>query len=331
VKPKIGVVFSEPGGEAAITPVIHEMQKDAAVELYINEQFIGEDYKLVLAGTSVNQKSKERSHIATAMELGIPTLAVLDFWSNYRERFEGIDGELTYLPDKVAVMDELAVTEMEWEGIPIDRLTITGQPAFDCLEARRNRFTDRRKYWVRKYYGMRDDRKTIFFASQPLKGQPYDYGYDEHQVIKMLIDVLPDNIDLIIRPHPREKVSDLLAYTSPNVSVQYKGFVHDLMMASDLVCGMNTELLVEACYLGCIVLSIQPGLKGDDCLPVNRSGVSSAVYYKWQIKDAVSQLLYDHKLRGEIHGTLEDFRIIEPAAPKVAQLVYEMVGIYERV
>ena len=58
-------------------------------------------------------------------------------------------------------------------------------------------------------------------------------------------------------------------------------------------------LLVEACLLGCVVLSLQPGLRLADALPTNRWGVSQGVYYEKDIEPALESLLFDEQVRAE--------------------------------
>ena len=99
-------------------------------------------------------------------ERGIPTLSIVDFWSNYTERFDT-------LPDKIAIIDEQMRQEMLAEGFPDDKLVITGQPAFDCLAEKRKRFDESDswkhplRYAARRSYGLHPYEKLVIFMSQP--------------------------------------------------------------------------------------------------------------------------------------------------------------------
>ena len=101
-------------------------------------------------------------------------------------------------------------------------------------------------------------------------------------------------------------------------------------MAADLVVGMNTELLVEACYLGCITLSLQPGLRYPDRLPTNRLGVSRAVYRQEEIRPALQELLLNPKSRAEMFTKVEKFKLKNKSAGNVVNLIYEMIGIDQK-
>ena len=322
MKPLVGVYYHDPGGEAALAPVLDTLARDGRVYLAIGKT--QERPALVLTATSL--EGPEREAIVQAHLDGVPSLSVLDFWSNYRLRFENGNGLV--LPDKIAVMDYLAVREMKAEGFPESRLVITGQPAFDCLAERRKDFNERHAYWTRKYYGFREGRKTVVFASQPLAAQPYDYGFNEHTVLPLVIQAVNElGVDLIIRPHPREYIGDLECYASPNVRILRRGLVHELLMSADLVVGMNSELLVEACYLGCNVLSVQPGMRGVDHLPTNRIGISKAVYCAKDLAKTMGEILFRGISLRYWKEKRDRWIYQKPAAPKVAALVYQMIGV----
>jgi hypothetical protein len=71
----------------------------------------------------------------------------------------------------------------------------------------------------------------------------------------------------------------------------------DDVLSSDLVIGMTTVLLVEACYLHCIVLSLQPELKQKDSLPTNAIGVSQGVYKTSDILPTLEKYLLNTLIR----------------------------------
>ena len=325
-KPGVFIVGREAGGIAALKPIEVILKKDNLVT-------IDSDYfNFLLTDTSVGEWAIEKALIVNCRPFGMPTLSVLDFWSNYTARFADARGNLVYLPDTIAVMDELAVSEMVAEGFPREKLVITGQPAFDCLADKRRMFSnsiasEARQAAIRLLYGFRKGHKTIVFCSQPLSRQEYSYGYDEQQVLRLLIDALPKDVDLIIRPHPRDDLADLMHFQdAPRITVQRKDYVHDLLMAADLVVGMNSEILVEACYLGCRVLSIQPGIDFNlDRLPSNRNGHSYPLYDVHWLPYIMESFLCNRDRDANFIEPIIEFP--EPAAPKVARLIYERLGI----
>jgi hypothetical protein len=298
---------------------------------------------LLLTGTSMNSVELEKQFIAASHEVGLPSLAVLDFWSNYKSRFSDQNGNLVYLPDRIAIMDEDAGTEMVREGIDASLLTVTGQPAFDDLASYRKAFTGERRTQLRHELKSGSDDLVVLFASQPLARlygadatNPLYLGYDERKVLTMLIAALERiaervarPITLVIRPHPRESSDTFAVYRSDvvRISISTNEPARDVAMAVDLVTGMNTNLLVEACYLGCIVVSLQPGLCRPDVLPTNRSGLSRPVYRDEDIEPMLAELLIDGEARAAASARLAEHHFDGGAAQRVAALAYRMIGL----
>lgn len=162
--PTVVVVAGDAGGAAALAPVLRRLMSDGrvsvrafayrqAVELWGRERIAFEPAPgpscdaaldealapaaVLLTGTSVNEQQIENRFIRCANQRGVPAIAVMDFWSNYRRRFcDAKDGWMCR-PDLVAVMDERARRDMLREGFDEAQLVVTGQPAWDDLAARR--------------------------------------------------------------------------------------------------------------------------------------------------------------------------------------------------
>ena len=109
------------------------------------EVSLPEGTQLVLTSTSLNGLDLEKRFIVAAQARGIPSVSLLDFWSNYRRRFTSAENTLNCLPDRIAVMDAQARDEMISEGFDSARLIITGQPIFDDLAAWRTAFTSEKR------------------------------------------------------------------------------------------------------------------------------------------------------------------------------------------
>ncbi len=369
-RPRILAICGDPGGASAVGPVIRQLREEnrlyvealayneaAAVweHLGVSHQVLQTNLpphqipallkqstaQLLLTGTSVNPVDYEKQFIAAARQLSIPSLAVLDFWLNYTWRFSDAEGNLIYLPDKIAIMDELARLEMIQEGFDPARLVITGQPAFDDLAHWRERFSPQIRQDVRREIGIHPDEKFILFPSQPqssLYGEAKEnhLGFDEWVVLDALIHALEKierqyepHIHLVIRPHPREDPQSFLHLQSEiiPITVSTAGGARNQVMSADMVVGMNTELLVEACYLGCITLSLQPGLRHADRLPTNRVGVSRAVYRHREIKPAIEDVLLNEKTRQHMRAKLKTFKLEGNATQNVVELIQRMLSL----
>lgn len=290
----------------------------------------------LLTGTSYNGVDLEKQFVAAARPLGVPSLAVLDFWSHYRLRFENRQGDWFGLPDRIGVMDERARAEMIALGFEEDRLQVTGQPAFDELAELRQRIPQVRKN-LRGRLGIRPDERLILFASQPLaalfgadRSNPLYSGYTEHTVLKSLTAALnrigrrrTEKIVLLVRPHPREDAAALQNVQLENARaiVDGQGDGREAALAAELVTGMSTVLLVEACLLGQVVVSIQPGLSVPDVLPTNRWGASRAVYNDDEIEPVLESLLFDDKARAETAARAAQFSFEPGATGRVVRLL----------
>jgi hypothetical protein len=369
-KPTLVSVCGDPGGANAVAAVLKVLETDGRLDLapyaynegveVLNRQGIRsrplpaaidaawtlrrleEDRPaLVFTGTSHNGRDCEKLFISTARGLGIRSLAVLDFWSNYAVRFSDDRGALTALPDSIAAMDQRAKSEMIAAGIPGDIILVTGQPAFDALPGIREAFSAARKSEIRRSLGLAEGDRFVLFASQPLKRfypdvqAPSHPGYDEHLVLSEVIRALESiaaeeslKIFLLVRPHPRENVVDFNGYASREIrlKVSAEGNGRELAMSSDLVVGMNSVFLMEACYLDNVVLSLQPGLRVTDALPTNGWGASRGITSRDGIGPALRELLLDETARRKAVSRCALLELEGKAARRIADHIHAMAG-----
>lgn len=298
---------------------------------------------LLLAGTSFNDIGMEKHFTTSARLMGLPSLAVLDFWSNYAVRFSNQGRDLACVPDRIAVMDDWAVKEMVKEGFSPSCLVVTGQPARDDLAGWRVRFTPEIRRVTRLRLGAAEGELLVVFASQPLSGlfgtdqsNPLFCGYDEQRVARALLQALEHiaqrscrSIGLVIRPHPRESPDSFnwVRGQLVRVLVSGEGESRNVAMSADLVTGMNTVLLVEACYLGCVTVSLQPDLLVTDTLPTNRLGLSYPAYSYQEVEPVVERMLLDQDARSQALARLGEMRLDNQATSRVVSLVYQMIGL----
>lgn len=369
--PTLAVVSGDPGGASALAPVlialraqphfkVHALAYRQARDLWAQRGLPFKELEegltraqaqailqhtradVLLTSTSFNGVDLEKHFIAASRELGVPSLALLDFWANYAVRFADAGGHFAYLPDRIAIMDEQAKAEMLAIGFPAETLIITGQPAFDELPA----YKQRRPLWraaVREQLGIAPDEPMVLFASQPLAGiygrdasSPDFLGYTEQSVLDDLVTALEHlarhrekPVCLVIRPHPREDVRDYEQWQDSSIRVLVTGAIggRGMALAADLVTGMTTMLLVEASLMGCPVVSLQPGLRGADVLPTNRSRVTRAVYKSADIEPEVDRMLFSAGVQDAITNQADKtHRIIPDATNRVLQLIRDMLA-----
>jgi hypothetical protein len=269
-------------------------------------EFVRDDaVALLLTATSVNGVDHERSFRRWASWASVASVAVLDFWSNYSARFRNGSNGVLELPSAIAIMDARAHSEMVAEGFPAERLVVTGQPAFDAIETFRAAWSETKRREARKRLSVEMGCKAVLFVSQPLSEMAWLTGsvgaaIDEREILDRVAASLEEiaatdatEIVLAVRPHPRQQLeqSDLPSGSHVRVMLAANGEPWPAVLAADVVVGMTSVLLVEACLLGCTVVSVQPGGNATDPLPTSRSGDSVAVYDVAELTGALRRAL----------------------------------------
>ena len=215
----------------------------------------GEAFSIVATGTGFG--TFEQDCWDWARRAGVPSIAVIDAWTNFAVRFEKSDGVVQ--PDAVAVIDGAAKKDLEafdWMTVPVFSV---GQPH---LQKQTQLLLERRSDVRQKAP------QTIVFFSEPVRE---DYksgrGFTQFEAFEMLVSVLADSqrLEIWVKAHPREDpdawkraVSD--ASTRSGVQVcQVHGPAVDLLVDADGIVGMTTMVLIEGHLAGVPVLSLQPG------------------------------------------------------------------------
>ncbi len=208
---------------------------------------------LLLTGTSFHD-GFERALWAAARRLGVPSLAVLDSWTNIERRFASADGSLEQ-PDAFGVMDEATRAQVAAAGWCRARLFVIGQPHLAARTERVRRLRRNRRGGA--------DKKIVFF-SEPIVEDfgPTARGFTQFEVATLVAEAFAglSAARLAIKPHPRESEGawrDWLART-PNARLAAED-TETLLGAADGVLGMTTMVLLEACFAGIPALSLQPG------------------------------------------------------------------------
>ncbi|MBI4389227.1 MAG: hypothetical protein HY580_03525 [Nitrospinae bacterium] len=212
----------------------------------------------------------EGRFIAAARSLGIFTISILDFWSNYRARYSSDSREtLDCLPDVICVADESMKEGLVEEGFPESSIQITGNPHLERLwDIKKNALDKADLLQLRSRLGFLENDFVVSFLSQPiaLDHGTEKWGYDENIVMHDLIEALnrsslPNPMKLAVKTHPRETPRSWKELNQGGRAVMsdFKGEnVYELLAASDLIVGMTSMLLVEAHLLGLNCVSYQP-------------------------------------------------------------------------
>ncbi len=363
---QVAAIGGDPGGAEAVAPVLAALQSPGvtlhafayrqAVEIWrargagvqaVSEAATVEDCEgmlrecgadVLLMSTSSNGIDLEKKFTQAARVLAVPSVAVLDLWTNYRSRFANGKGELAFLPDRIAIMDERARSEMIKVGIPAESLVVTGQPAFDELAAWKRQADPNSRAAIRNAFGVNSDELLVVFGSQPLvathgddTSRPGHPGFTEDGVAALLGGALDAialetgrRVVLLVRPHPRETEDAHSGLKSDAIRIGVSTAHHrrEVMLAADLVVGMNSAFLLEATVLGCRTLSLQPGLRSSESLPTNLCGATAVVSDPAQVLPALHRALFANEAAAGTPTFPQESR----AAEKVAALVRSLAN-----
>lgn len=288
---------------------------------------------MLLTGTSLNGVDLERRFILAAQRLGVPSLALLDYWSNYVPRFSSDGRVLDCLPERIAIMDGQARDEMRAAEFPEELLVTTGQPLFDDLARLRDGASSASRAATRQTLGVAEER-LVLFISQPLRevygaeGAANWLGYDEFDIVPPFLAALgrvakEQPLRLVVLPHPRESRERCAAWLEGCLWASLAPVGADsreLVLAADLVVGMNSMLLMESALLGTPALSIQLNLRGADHLPVSRAGAIPRVEQAEYLEGTLRGLLREGAVRDEYLARLGNLPGPGNAVGRVAEL-----------
>lgn len=283
----------------------------------VSPEFDFSRFDLVLTDTINLSRTPEaalcRETWSRAARAGVPSIAFMDSWWGYDERFK-LPGEDTpaLLPDTMAVVDSLAEKEMLNRGYPPERVKVLGSPLFEELESRGDCQHETART-MRKALGMQEDDFVVVFVSQPLEdvlGPDNEWGFTEKTILTEVLRYLESiqeqegGLSLVILPHPEEDTRKLEQFAAPlarGLSMRMAGRnhipVHDLLLSADLVLGMFSILLVEAVVLKRPVLSVQLGLGREDMLVTNMVGATRALRDRENLRTTLTRAVRDATFR----------------------------------
>lgn len=214
----------------------------------------------VLCGTSW-QSDLEWQAIEIARTQGKRSVAFLDHWGNYRERF--VRAGETHLPDEIWVGDALAET-LAHRLFPELHVRLIENPYFDDLRrelAGISRATERGTHNLK-----------ILYVCEPLRehalreyGNERHWGYTEEEALRYFLTnlhVLGTPVDrIVIRPHPSE----------PSGKYDWASQEFDLPIVSGGAMTLFEEVAVCDMVVGCESMAMVVGLLADrrviSCIP----------------------------------------------------------------
>ncbi|WP_338849059.1 hypothetical protein V8J88_08890 [Massilia sp. W12] len=221
----------------------------------------------LLCGTGWHSDLEWRA-MQAAQQAGMPSAAFLDHWVNYRQRFTR-EGQ-TVWPSQIWVGDDdahrLAQAMLQAEGAQQVALSLYPNPYFAEIRAQFARL----KSQAPQAFA---DSPHLLFVSEPLAalaereyGDPRHWGYTELEALDYLIEKLPANSHVVIRPHPSEAADKFDAYLKHpklHIHVDSATPLYVQIAAARTVYGCNSMALVVALLAEKpVVCCIPPGGKG---------------------------------------------------------------------
>lgn len=279
------------------------------------------NYDLVLTGNTGNDFT-DRILWDAAKQLRILTIAIVDNWQNYTNRFSyelpqvRKKSRVEILPDRICIMDNYARKEMVDEGFPSHKLVVTGQPYLEVVLRRQKKITRKEKITFSKQLGIKKDNYLITFASEPIIEtwcNIVGLGYTQITIFKAVMAILlkiakeckTRNFTVLIKLHPSEKNSifnETVASYYPlpdNIKIIIQKIIslRLIIAVSDLIIGMSSMFLIEAALAGKPYLSVQIGLKTKDPFVLSRSGVSKSILSSRELFRMIKMYINGHAPR----------------------------------
>lgn len=216
---------------------------------------------IILYGTGW-QNHLEYHFLDYAKEHKLPSLAFLDHWTNYRERF-GYP-ELNWeknLPDFVVAHDKTSEDKAKALGLP-NVIAIKNYALLAQLKA----FKDTKPS------------DTLLFLSEPTAkvalasfGNAYFWGFTEKEVFEDILTckALFECKKIVIRLHPSDSMETYQAIES-TVEFSKATLLEDIANAK-IIIGIDTIALYTAYLLGKKVISYIPSSQREYCVPLPKS------------------------------------------------------------
>ena len=217
-----------------------------------NSKTLNAETDLLISSTGW-QSTYEFEVMKSALERGIPVIAVMDHWVNYVERFKRAGESIT--PTYFLAFDDTSE----------DRI--------------RERFRDPRILRSKNYY-LEDVRRElemltskscgewkydILFISEPLSRHQQYSDWDEHDALQLLSNTLSEseliNLRVAIKLHPTE-ISEKYTYLTekefPNLSILADIRLEECLSSSKIITGCHSMALYVAYYCNKEVLACLP-------------------------------------------------------------------------
>ena len=210
--------------------------------------------KVLLTGTGWSS-SLEHTARMMAKDNGVKSIAVIDHWINYKERF--IQNNFEVLPDLIWVSDKYAYLEAK-----------RCFPDIEIVE-QRNDYIKSQIDEVLNFNVINHKNVTnVLYLLEPIRDHWGNIGKaGEFQALDFFIKSIPslnlgENISIILKPHPSDPLDKYDQWVSSlslsNIYIEKKKSLPSLLAWSDVVVGCETYAMVVALAANKRVISSLP-------------------------------------------------------------------------
>lgn len=243
---------------------------------------------ILLLGTAWGL-SWDKILIPLARDRNIPSVVVLDMWSNYRERFTHPPTGQVNLPTKIALMDEVALEQAIAAGLPPENLVITGQPYLETLpsQLQHPEIVEQAKQLRQSWQSSSPASKIILFASESFARDygvdtPHYRGYTEIDALDGLVRAIEEvekqtqsHWEIVVKLHPDQPLESFQPNPLARRKIRTIANAPSLacLKAADVIVGMTSMFLLESAFARQPTLSFQPGVRKKEDFIGTRIGI----------------------------------------------------------
>lgn len=205
---------------------------------------------LIISADDADQRC--RIYSLLAREKGIPSLLVQQ---GLTER--GYPEWSFFSQTAVAAMGQSSCADMIVQGVPSEKISLTGHPGFDNLALPEPGLCAR----VRADLGLLEGQKMVLFASQPYYVGVFNTPGIRQVMIKAIVQACGSlkNIKLVVKPHPGDNMRELkmLIGKAPlSVIVDRRMDISPLIKACDVLVTFFSTVALQALYAGKPVINM---------------------------------------------------------------------------
>ena len=232
----------------------------------LKEQLIDFNPKLIFVVPQYNN-SLEKKLMLLGNLLKFTVLSAIDHWFPILERFEYTYLYRNRLLKKKLISDFIIVNDKSIKkklSIRFNKkiIKVFGNPILE------NRWSNINKRILKKKFKSRifTNRKTILFISEPLTDinkiykKIINYGFNEFEVLRDLIDISKNNFNIIIKLHPSENKNKYIKFEKKYdfLSLIHRENIDDVILNCEKIVGMGSLLLIESGLIRRDILSYRP-------------------------------------------------------------------------